>query len=100
MFAIFQTLDNVSKKAADFLTGVGVPNVTIEKFSQKQEGEEETEGRIISVDDFPVWEIYKKDGKILQRGTKIGGKNFNVYAHFIHIRAQAMLEDFAQKTKK
>ena len=43
MFAIFQTLDNVSKKAADFLTGVGVPNVTIEKFSQKQEGEEETE---------------------------------------------------------
>lgn len=98
MFTIFKTLDNVSKKDADFLREVGVPNVTIEKFSQKQEGSGEIEFRFIAVDDFPIWEIYEKDGKILQRGIKINGKNsFNAYAHFIHIRAQAMLEDFAQK---
>ncbi len=100
MFTIFQTLDSVSKKAADFLRKVGVPNVTIEKFSQKQEGAEEIESRIIAVDDLPVWEIYKKGGKILQRGIKINGKNNrNAYAYFTHIHAQVMLEDFTQKNK-
>ena len=100
MFTFFKTLDSVSKKAADFLMGVGVPNVTIEKFSQKQEGVEELESRIIAVDDLPVWEIYKKGGKILQRGIRINEKNnFDAYAHFIHIRAQTRLEDLAQKDR-
>jgi len=101
MFAFFKTLDRVSKKAADFLREKGIDNVTIKKFSYKQEGVGEIESRIIMVDDLQVWEVYKKGGKILQRGLKFDEKSYpNAYAFIVPKSAQRMLEMLAQEDSK
>lgn len=98
MFAFFKTLDRVSKKETDFLEEMGVPNVTISKFSYKQESED-VESRIIAVDDLQVWEIYKQGGKILQRGLKLDERsNFNAYKYLMGRHAQRMLEIFVQES--
>lgn len=101
MFAFFKTLDNVSKKDVDFLKNMGVLDVTIEKFSQKQEGAAEIESRIIVVGDSHIWEVYKQDGKIMQRGLRLDKKSYtDAYAYLVPRSAQRRLAMFVAEENK